>query len=617
MAYPDDNTGGQYPGAVSDTTDFPQRSTGQVVEASHMNLVQQEVIQIEKALGVGYSTSVEAILRGREWDNGTETYTDYRLTGGLAKRLSDVDLAIANYRAHRTANDNVHGIGSGSSVVGTTTIQNIENKTLIAPVISSLKKTGAGNTITVPTPTNADTLVLVDEQQTLTQKTLTSPVLTTPVLASFYQVSGGGLISVPASGTATNVVLENATQTLSSKSLNSPTLNTPAFSGPVSTDIELGAGKGIIFEGTTADNFETTLVAGDPTADRTVTLPNATDTLVGKNTTDELTNKTLGASNNIKANTTLTNNGTISGGTISGVTLSGTTTNTGATISGGTISGATLTASTLTTPIISTFYKASGGNLITVPTPSNADTVALVNQTQTLTGKTLTNPVISTTTPATTAGSIGYSNNTYYGATGGSVNTVFPSFHYRRLAANVGYEENTTSAKYFLFSSGSTTGTTLGSLTNARFNIDNNRTYEVEMLFTIQWTESVTTTSTRTATKYFGLYSATSGSFRFDGFGVGVTGGEYINLNTSNPEALFSSNTYSGVNPDSNFFSYGVFVKGTLYGQASSTVTPYFVVDWSTNSSCKTQNFTVLRGAYCKITEIPNSDYVIGDWTGT
>jgi hypothetical protein len=48
-----------------------------------------------------------------------------------------------------------------------------------------------------------------------------------------------------------------------------------------------------IFEGDTDDDYETTLTVVDPTADRTVSLPNATDTLVGKATTDTLTNKTL------------------------------------------------------------------------------------------------------------------------------------------------------------------------------------------------------------------------------------------------------------------------------------------------------------------------------------
>lgn len=45
--------------------------------------------------------------------------------------------------------------------------------------------------------------------------------------------------------------------------------------------LQMGAGTGVVFEGTTDNAFETTLVAGDPTADRTVTLPDATTTLAG------------------------------------------------------------------------------------------------------------------------------------------------------------------------------------------------------------------------------------------------------------------------------------------------------------------------------------------------
>ncbi len=38
--------------------------------------------------------------------------------------------------------------------------------------------------------------------------------------------------------------------------------------------------NGIIFEGSTVDNFETDLVAADPTADRTITIPDETGTLI-------------------------------------------------------------------------------------------------------------------------------------------------------------------------------------------------------------------------------------------------------------------------------------------------------------------------------------------------
>lgn len=49
----------------------------------------------------------------------------------------------------------------------------------------------------------------------------------------------------------------------------------------------------ITFEGSTDDAFETTIVAVDPTADRIISFPDATTQLVGTDTTDTLTNKTL------------------------------------------------------------------------------------------------------------------------------------------------------------------------------------------------------------------------------------------------------------------------------------------------------------------------------------
>jgi hypothetical protein len=94
-------------------------------------------------------------------------------------------------------------------------------------------------------------------------------------------------------------------ETLTNKTLTSPTISNPTFTGQAS-GLEIAFGQFIVFEGATADDFELTLSAGDPTADRTVTLPDATTTLVGTGTTDTLTNKTINGSNNTITNVSLT-----------------------------------------------------------------------------------------------------------------------------------------------------------------------------------------------------------------------------------------------------------------------------------------------------------------------
>jgi hypothetical protein len=101
--------------------------------------------------------------------------------------------------------------------------------------------------------------------------------------ASAAYNDGTGTHSLHGLGTGDgSVVGTDATQTLSNKTLAAPIITgTP------------GVDTSIVFEGTTADAYETTLTVVDPTADRTITLPNATGTVVLKDTTDTLTNKTL------------------------------------------------------------------------------------------------------------------------------------------------------------------------------------------------------------------------------------------------------------------------------------------------------------------------------------
>ena len=121
----------------------------------------------------------------------------------------------------------------------------------------------------------------------------------------------------------------------------------------------------IIYEGTSADSHETKLIVDQPTADRTVTIPNATGTIVLRNSTDTLTNKTL------------------------------------------------------TTPII-----ASISNSGTMTVPTGGGTLATIGGTQTLTNKTLTSPTLNTAKIGTSLNDVNGNELIKVTATGSAVNEL-------------------------------------------------------------------------------------------------------------------------------------------------------------------------------------------------
>jgi len=86
------------------------------------------------------------------------------------------------------------------------------------------------------------------------------------------------------------------------------TLKTNTINPRSGTDVDFGSNNlttsgyyytsnssgGFIFEGATADGFETTLAATDPTADRTITFPNETGTVITTGSTDAITESMMG-----------------------------------------------------------------------------------------------------------------------------------------------------------------------------------------------------------------------------------------------------------------------------------------------------------------------------------
>ena len=221
-------------------------------------------------------------------------------------------------------------------------------------------------------------------------------------------VSAGQFISTFTSGTAPLVVLSDTqvtnlnasflrsktpptgdivgttdTQTLTNKTLTSPTINTAIIGS-----------AGITFNGTSG----TTTLQASATASGTLTLPAATDTLVGKATSDTLTNKSIAAGSNTITGLTNSNlsgsagisNANLANTTISGVSLGSNLnalTFTDYLTSGGTYTGATARTVSVAGTSINT------GNTLVARDVSGDFTAGTVN----LSGLTVSGQVTATT----------------------------------------------------------------------------------------------------------------------------------------------------------------------------------------------------------------------------
>jgi hypothetical protein len=158
--------------------------------------------------------------------------------------------------------------GATGAVVGTTNTQTLTNKTLTSPKINEDVVMSASSTelnILDGATLSTTELNYVDGVTSAIQTQLNNKA------ASSDLTTHTG--ATEAHGATGAVVGTTNTQTLTNKTLTSPTITTPTVSGLILSD------GSIVLEGATADAHETTITVTDPTADRTITLPDATGTV--------------------------------------------------------------------------------------------------------------------------------------------------------------------------------------------------------------------------------------------------------------------------------------------------------------------------------------------------
>ena len=416
------------------------------------------------------------IVKDRVQETSTTTGTGtLTLAGAVAGFQSFSVIGDANTTYYAIVMDSSFEIGIGTYTASGTTL----SRTTV------LESSNAGALVNFSAGTKSVFVTYPAERGIYADASGNAIALGTPASATLTNATGLP-ISTGVSGLGTGIATFLATP--SSANLISAVTDETGSGSLVFATLPTFGTTGVKFSGSTSGT--TTLVSGATAGTSSLTLPVATDTLVGKATTDTLTNKTVNLTSNTLSGTTAQFNTALSDGDFA--TLAGTE---------------TLTNKTLTTPVLGV-ATATSVNKVALTAPATSATLTIAD------GKTLTasnsltlagTDATTMTFPATSATVAGLAiaqsftaKQTFTGATASLASAFINATEFSTISATaatgtINYDVTTQSVLYY----------TSNASANWTVNIRGNATTSLDTLMTTGDSLTVVFLVTQGSTAYY------------------------------------------------------------------------------------------------------------------
>ena len=284
----------------SDKLDFAGNSTTDLGEGSNQyftNTRARGAVSVTDSGGDGslaYNSSTGVITYTGPSDSEARAHFSVASGSGLSYNSGTGEFGTSAIPNAQLANSAVT-IGGTSVSLGTTQdtftgLTSLTSTTLIGTTLVS-GAVDAANAISIASgnitfegsSADANETILTAANATGSDKTLTLPNETGTILTDASSIANSNLANSSLTVGSTSISLGGTATTIAGlSSLTSTTLvGTTLISGSAdaANSITLASGN-IVYEGSTANDFETTISVTDPTADRTITFPNADGTVV-------------------------------------------------------------------------------------------------------------------------------------------------------------------------------------------------------------------------------------------------------------------------------------------------------------------------------------------------